>query len=55
MEKIFAEAMKESLLAMKEEIIATLISENEDFKDLVEDMVQQIKTALDRAVRATSS
>jgi len=30
--------MRESLLAMKEEIIATLISENEDFKDLVEDM-----------------
>ena len=30
--------MRESLLALKEEIIETLISENEDFKDLVEDM-----------------
>ena len=38
MEKIFADTMRESLLAMKEEIIATLISENEDFKALVEDM-----------------
>ena len=38
MEKIFQDTMRESLLALKEEIIETLISENEDFKDLVEDM-----------------
>jgi RNA polymerase-binding protein DksA len=38
MEKIFVDTMRESLLSLKEQIIDTLISENADFKDLVEDM-----------------
>ena len=38
MEKVFVDTMRESLLAQKEEIIETLMSENEDFKELVEDL-----------------
>ena len=38
MEKVFVDTMRESLLAQKEEIIETLMSENEDFKEIVEDL-----------------
>lgn len=38
MEKTFQEEMKNSLLEMKEEIINNLISENEDFKAIIDDM-----------------
>ena len=37
-EKTFTESMKDSLLALKEEIIHNLISESADFKALVDDM-----------------
>ncbi len=38
MEKVFVDTMRELLLAQKEEIIQTLMSENEDFKEIVEDL-----------------
>jgi DnaK suppressor protein len=38
MEKAFQEKMKQSLLEMKEEIIKNLISENEAFKSIIDDM-----------------
>lgn len=38
MEKTFTESMKESLVALKEEIIQNLVSESADFKALVDDM-----------------
>lgn len=38
MERVFVDSMKSSLLALKEEIIQTLIAENEEFKDIVGDM-----------------
>ncbi|ULQ60696.1 TraR/DksA family transcriptional regulator [Brucepastera parasyntrophica] len=36
MEQEFVEQMKESLYALKKEIIDTLVSNNEDFRDIVE-------------------
>ncbi len=38
MDKVFEEKMKDSLLAMKEELVRSLISESEDFEALVRDM-----------------
>lgn len=38
MAKTFTENMKESLVALKEEIIQNLVSESADFKALVDDM-----------------
>jgi len=38
MEKIFVDSMRDSLVAMKEEIIQNLVSESADFKALVDDM-----------------
>ena len=38
MEKVFVDTMRESLLAQKEEIVETLMSENADFKEIVEDL-----------------
>ncbi len=38
MEKEFKEQMEESLLRLKEEIMRNLISENDSFKSLIEDM-----------------
>jgi len=38
MEKIFQDKMKKSLLDMKGGIIKNLISENEDFKSIIDDM-----------------
>lgn len=38
MEKTFTDSMRDSLLALKEEIIQNLISESADFKALVDDM-----------------
>ena len=38
MEKVFQEKMKQSLLDMKEDIIKNLISENEDFKSIIDDI-----------------
>ena len=38
MEKTFEESMKETLLTMKEDIINNLVSENEDFKAIIEDI-----------------
>ncbi len=38
MEKTFVDSMKDSLVAMKEEIIQNLVSESADFKALVDDM-----------------
>lgn len=38
MDKTFENKMKDSLVIMKEEIIRNLISESEDFKEIVEDL-----------------
>ncbi len=38
MEKTFVDSMRDSLAAMKEEIIQNLVSESADFKALVDDM-----------------
>lgn len=38
MEKTFVDSMRDSLVAMKEEIIQNLVSESADFKALVDDM-----------------